>query len=132
LVDLAPTLLEALAAPAQPLAGAGRALLAPDAEHTDSAPFLATLQGSDVPRAGIVEGDYKYVVTERAGVWDGRLTRRGDDATDWTAAAPQVAARLRGRLEGLLARHPLPADAPAEPLAAEDRERLERLGYLDP
>jgi arylsulfatase A-like enzyme len=132
LVDLAPTLLHALAAQAPPLAGAGRALLTPDAERAQSAPFLATLQGSDVPRVGLVEGDFKYVVAQRAGVWDGRLTRRGDDGTDWTAAAPQVAARLRARLETLLALHPLPVEAPAEPLAAEDRERLERLGYLDP
>jgi arylsulfatase len=134
LVDLAPTLLEQLAAEPEAPAplGAGRALLAPAAERADSAPFLATLQGSDVPRAGVVEGDFKYVVAQRAGVWDGRLTRRGDDATDFTAAAPQLAARLRGRLEELLARHPLPAEAPAAPLASEDREQLERLGYLDP
>jgi arylsulfatase len=132
LVDVAPTLLEALAADAPPLPGPGRALLAPEAERADSVPLLATLQGSDVPRIGVVEGEFKYVVVERAGVWDGRLTRRGDDGTDLTAGAPQVAARLRAQLEELLARHPLPAEAPAAPLASEDRERLQRLGYLDP
>ena len=133
LVDLAPTLVGWLAADGPPLRGAGRALLAPDAERADSTPLLATLQGSDVPRVGVVDGDYKYVVTVRGGVGDGRLARRGDDGTDLTAAAPQLAASLRTRLEELLARHPQPAEAPAEaPLATEDRRRLQALGYLDP
>jgi arylsulfatase A-like enzyme len=109
----------------------GRALLAPGASETSSTVYLATLQGSQVRRVGVVEGDFKYVAALRnERQWDGRLTRRGDDSVDLTAPAPQVAARLRARLEALIRSHDELPGAELE-LDAGDRERMRALGYLD-
>lgn len=130
LVDLRPTL-EALALGAAPRGGAGRALLAEGAETRNSTPYLAALRGAKLPRFGIVDGDFKYLLTLRDGVWDGRLVRRGHEDVDLTAAAPQVAARLRRELEAVHDRYHRAPESRAEPDAAE-RARLEALGYAAP
>jgi arylsulfatase len=131
LVDLVPTLtgllLGAAPEPGQP----GRALLAPGAEEAASTVYLASMQGSSVPRIGVVEGDFKYLVALRQGVWDGQLLRRGRDDVDLTAPAPHIASAMRDRLESLRERYR--GDTPEsrrDPSEAE-RERLRALGYLD-
>lgn len=130
LLDVLPTLADAvLGAPRDPKA-AGRPLLAPGAEDASATLYLATLQGSRRPRVGVIEGEFKYAaVLRNERDWDGRLTRRGDDDVDLTAPAPQVAARLRARLEELLQRHRTRPGTKLD-LEAEDRERLRALGYL--
>ena len=92
--------------------------------------YLATLQGSAAPHIGVIEADWKYRATLRdERDWDGRLSRLGNDAVDLTAPAPQVAARLRTRLEELLQAHPA-IEGERLPLDPGDRERLRALGYL--
>jgi arylsulfatase A-like enzyme len=132
LVDLRPTLLRlALDTPPDP-DHPGRDLLAEDAESKPSTPYLATLRGADRARYGLVEGEFKYVVEERGEVWDGRLTRRGGDGLDLSAAAPQLAARLRRKLEGKMQRYRrVTVESRREP-SEGDREKLEALGYLKP
>ena len=131
LLDIAPTL-ESQVLELPPVDGAsGRDLFAPEARRNSSTVYLSTLQGSRVRRIGVIEGAFKYRAELREdGSWDGRLTRRGDDANDLTAPAPQVAGRLRVRLEELLKKH---AVVPTEPAAieAEDRKHLRALGYLE-
>ena len=83
------------------------ALLGPGAEQQASTPYFATLRGSKVPRLGIVHGEFKYLVTRREGVWDGRLLRRDREEVDLSAPAPHVAAKMRERLEGLMQPSPL-------------------------
>jgi len=131
LVDLHPTLtallLQTPPAPEQP----GRPLLEPGAEQQASTPYLAVLRGSKVPRFGVVHGEFKYLVTLRDGVWDGRLLRRDREEVDLSAPAPHVAAEMRERLEGLMRRYRrVSEESLAE--APADREKLEALGYAEP
>ena len=131
LVDLYPTLtallLQTPPGPEQP----GRALLEPGAEQQASTPYLAALRASKVPRFGIVHGEFKYLVTLREGVWDGRLLSRDREDVDLTAPAPHVAAEMRERLEQLMRRYQrVKEESLAE--APMDREKLEALGYVEP
>jgi arylsulfatase len=131
LVDLHPTLtallLDTPPDPEQP----GRALLEPGAEQQASTPYLATLRASKVARYGIVHGEFKYLVTLREGVWDGRLLRRDREEIDLTAPAPHVAAEMREHMESLMRRYRRVSE---ESLAETplDREKLEALGYAEP
>ncbi len=131
LVDLHPTLtallLKTPPAPEQP----GRPLLEPGAEQQASTPYLATLRGSKVARLGIVHGDFKYLVTLRDGVWDGRLLSRDREEVDLTAPAPHVAAEMREQLERLMARYRRVSEE-SRAQAPTDREKLEALGYAEP
>ncbi len=132
LVDLAPTL-SALLLEAPPRgAFTGRDLLAPGAEAGGGPAYLAALRGADVPRFGLVEGDWKYVVEEHEGVWQGRLSRREREDVDLTAPAPQIASRMRQRLEGLMQRYRRLDVESRRDLSRDDRRKLEALGYLAP
>ena len=84
-----------------------------------------------MPRFGIVHGEFKYLVTQREGVWDGRLLRRDHEEVDLSAPAPHVAAEMRKRLEHLMRRYQrVNEESLAE--APMDREKLEALGYAEP
>jgi arylsulfatase len=147
LVDVLPTLLalvgaggatgapsgggEGGAGAAAAAAPPGRDLLAPGASQAASVPYLATLGGSTVVRHGVVEGDYKLVLSERDGVWDARLVRRGREQVDLAPAAPQIAAQLRERLAELRARHATGREELRQEFSPEERERLRSLGYLE-
>jgi arylsulfatase len=131
LSDVLPTLVAAVGeAPIDP-APPGRDLLAPGAEKSASRPYLATLGGSSRPRFGLVEGDYKLVISERNGVWDGRLTRRGRGGIDLSAAAPQIAGRMRKRLKRIQSRMERGRAETRQELSQEEREHLRALGYVD-
>ena len=130
LVDLFPTLLQRLAGvPPDPQAP-GRDLLAEGAESRPSRPYLANLAGGEVPRYGLVEGEFKFVTTLRDGVWDGSLYRRGREDADLAAGAPQVAREMRRKLDALRAGIERRVELP-QSLSAEDRERLRELGYVE-
>jgi len=131
LTDVLPTLVAAVGeAPIEP-APAGRDLLAPGAESAASRPFLATLGGSRVPRFGLVEGEYTFVISERDGVWDGRLTRRGHGELDLAAAAPQIAGPMRRRLNHIRSRMQRGRAELRQDLSSQERENLRALGYVE-
>ena len=109
----------------------GRDLLAPDAANAASRPYMATLGGSLRMRFGLVDGDYKFVISEREGVWDGRLTRRGRDEVDLAAAAPQIASRMRQRLKHIRARMARGRAEVRQELSEQERESLRALGYVE-
>jgi choline-sulfatase len=133
LVDLRPTLTRLLLGTPPDPQRPGRDLLAPDAEARPSTPYLAALRGAKRPRYGIARDRFKYVVVLREdGVWDGRLTRRDRDDVDLTPAAPQLAAELRERLQGLMERYRRVEVESRRDLSAADREKLRALGYLEP
>jgi arylsulfatase len=132
LVDLHPTLSRLLLGADVPADAPGRDLLAPGAEAEQTTAYLAALGGSKVPRFGLVEGEFKYVVAYRDGVWDGRLVRREGDPVDLTAAAPQVASRFRQRLEQLFEAYRVHQTGPRRDPGDAEREWLEALGYLEP
>ena len=131
LVDLFPTLLEVLAGEPPDPALPGRALLGEGAEEAASRAYLATLGGADAARFGLVEGDYKYVVSLRDGVWNGELFRRGREDVNLAGPAPHIASAMRGRLDGIRAALPRGPEAPRRALSPADRARLHSLGYVE-
>jgi arylsulfatase A-like enzyme len=109
----------------------GRDLLAANAEQAQSRPYFASLGGSYLQRRGLIDGDYRLVVTQRDGIGNARLTHR-INGTDLTAAAPQIAKRMRRRLNRISAR--LAAQGREETrqvLSDDERKGLEALGYVD-
>jgi arylsulfatase A-like enzyme len=131
LADVLPTLMAALGATPLDPPPPGRDLLAPDAARGASRAFMATLGGARTPRYGLVDGDYKFVISERDGIWDGRLSRRGRDEVDLAAAAPQIAARMRKRLMRIRARMGSGRSEVVQELSEQDRESLRALGYVE-
>jgi arylsulfatase A-like enzyme len=108
---------------------AGRNLLEPNAEHARSLPYFASLGGSRQQRRGLIDGEYLFVVSQRNGIGDARLTRRGSD-TDLTAAAPQIAKRMRMRLNRIRARLAHGLEESRQVLSDEEQQGLEALGYI--
>ncbi|MEE2679936.1 MAG: sulfatase [Myxococcota bacterium] len=130
LVDLMPSLLSLAGEGAAFPGGPGRDLFASGAEAAGSTPYFATLAADDDERVGILSQGFKFVAVERNGTYTGRLYAVGEEETDLSAAAPQVAAALRAQLgalrEGLVR---VPETRPV--LDEEGRERLRQLGYLE-
>lgn len=135
LVDLRPTLAALAGLPAQPVAdppAAGRDLLAVGAEQAASTPYLAALGGAEEPIFGLVDGDYKYLLSQHGDDTRGRLVLRSDESLELTAAAPQIAARLRDELEQAHRRfHRVERESRTE-LTPAEQQRLEALGYAAP
>ena len=131
LVDLYPTLLALLEA--VPVAGErlGRDLFAEGAAERASRPYLVTLRAAETTQYGLVDDGYKFIVSEREGVFDGRLHELGRESVDLSAAAPQVAARLRQKLWKLRERVAPGVSETRQELSEEDRESLRALGYLE-
>jgi len=133
LIDVLPTLLGVLGVNALDPPLPGRDLLAPGASQQASSPYMATLGSSHQVRYGLVEDGFKFVVTEQNGIRRGRLSRRGRDEVDITAAAPQIAGPMRKRLTRIRKR--ILDEQPPElrqDLSTQDREHLRALGYVDP
>jgi arylsulfatase len=131
LVDVWPTLAERLLAGGTPAGTSGRSLLAEGAEDRDSEPYLATLSGSLTPRVGLVDPEFKYVASRRGDLWAGHLTKRGRDAPDLSAPAPQLAAEMRARLDALVDRYRVTETESRNETGEAELRQLEALGYVD-
>ena len=130
LVDLYPTLLALLEGVPVARERLGRDLFSEGAAQRASRPYLATLEAADAKQYGLVDEGYKFIVSERDGVFDGRLHELGRETVDLSAAAPQIAARLRQRLWKLRERVAPGVSETRQELSEEDRENLRALGYL--
>ena len=131
MVDLFPSLLGLLAEPASEADYLGRDLLADGAEEGDSTAYIANLAGGKTLRYGLIEPEFKFVTSEREGVWDGWLVRRGREGVDLTAAAPQVAARMRRDLLRFRKLVDRGRSETRQELSEAEREQLRALGYVD-
>jgi len=132
LTDVLPTMLAALDLEPTTPGPDGRDLLAPGAEKESSRPYFAALDSARHRRYGLVEGEFKLVVTEQDGIGRAQLSRRGRDAVDMTAAAPQVVASMRrhlNRIRDQLRRNARPEVL--QDLSTQDRENLRALGYVE-
>jgi arylsulfatase len=130
LVDVFPTLLGLLGVTPDGAARPGRDLFAPGGAAGASVAYMATLGAAEVPSYAIVDEGFKLILAEREGVYDGRLHRLGEEDAELGAAAPQVAARLRQRLEAF--RQGLARAPETRPVLTEaEREQLRGLGYLE-
>jgi predicted Zn-dependent protease len=137
LVDLAPTILDLLRLPAPPrvegrslaplLAGAGADAAAPPA-------YFETLAGQEAkgwaPLRGLVDGDRKFIELPEPELYD--LARDPAERRNLAGAERREAQRLAAALRELLAAAPAAAAAPPRQVTAEDRQRLQALGYLVP
>ncbi len=108
----------------------GRNLLSANAEQAQSLPYFASLGGSRVQRHGLIDGEYRLVISRRNGIGDARLTHRSNDV-DLTAAAPQIAKSMRNRLNRIRARLTRGLEESKQVLSDEERKSLEALGYVD-
>ncbi len=131
LVDLYPTLLALLEDVPVAQERLGRDLFAKGATERASRPYMATLRAAETTQFGLVDDGYKFIVSERNGVFDGRLHELGRESVDLAAAAPQIAARLRRRLRELRKRVDSGVSETHQELSEEDRESLRALGYLE-
>lgn len=131
LIDVLPTLIAVLHVSSPGPKSDGRNLLATDAARQNSRPYLAALGSAGHVRYGIVEGEFKLVITEKSGIGRGILARRGRDEVDIAAAAPQIVGPMRKRLMRMrdrvlrTRRKELQQD-----LSSQDREHLRALGYV--
>jgi arylsulfatase A-like enzyme len=124
-VDVVPTVLALLGVP--PMPGArGRDLRA--ARATATVPYLTTLAVAGVPRFGLVQDGYKYVVDAEPGGARERLFALPREDHDVGAQDAARLAALRGALAALRAGL-APAGIARQELGAEDRARLRALGY---
>ena len=131
LVDLYPTLLGLFFGTTPDPRAPGRHLLAPDAAESASTPYLAALGASKIPRFGVVDDAFKYVVTLHDGSWRGRLLQRENEEVDLTAPAPHVATALRRKLEAILERYPASEEDTSRDPSDIERARLQTLGYIE-
>lgn len=130
LVDLRPTLLALLAGAGADPARPGRDLLEVGAGQERGRAYVANLGVGGTHRYALLEDGFKFVATEREGVFDGRLERLGHADVDLAAGAPQVASRMRGRLAKLRARAAAGVPETRQQLGEDDRAQLRALGYL--
>jgi arylsulfatase A-like enzyme len=107
----------------------GRDLLAPNADRTPSRAYFASLGASRQLRYGLIDGEYRLVISERDGIGDALLTRRANDV-DLTAAAPQITKTMRRRLNRIRARMARGRKETRQDLTDEERAGLEALGYI--
>jgi len=131
LVDLTPTLTRLLLQSTSPPGGPGRNLLAADASSHDSVPYLATLGASPEPRIGLVEDGYKLILTWRGDLWSAQLYRSGHEEVDLSAPAPQVARRLRARIDGLRQSYDRDIEEQRQEFSEAEEAALRALGYLE-
>jgi choline-sulfatase len=131
LVDLYPTLLALLEGVPVAQERLGRDLFAEGAAERASRAYMATLRAAESTQYGLVDDGYKFIVSERDGVFDGRLHELGRESVDLSAAAPQIAARLRQSLWELRKRVDPGVSETRQELSEEDRESLRALGYLE-
>jgi len=133
LIDVVPTVLDALGLEADGPGLQGRSLV------TQAKSDLDSLIESFYPRenfgwselVGIVSGPWKYIQAPRPELYD--LASDPGETKDLIASAPEKAAELRARLEQELLRlSPAPGASSGQAVArADDRERLRSLGYVN-
>jgi arylsulfatase A-like enzyme/Tfp pilus assembly protein PilF len=137
LVDVAPTILEALGLGAEAAGMEGQSLLP---RIKDKSPAdLDCLVESFYPRenfgwselVGIVSGPWKYILAPRPELYD--LKSDPGEKTDLTGSSPAKADELRKKLEEELLRLSAPSGAAGNQAAVRsgDQERLRSLGYVN-
>ncbi len=129
LLDVVPTVASLFGVVA-PQGQRGRDLLAPGAEGEGSRVYLANLREALRPRFGLVEGDYKYLVTLRNAERSERLTRLGRESEDLASSRPGLRDTMARRLAELRSEVRAGASERRQPLSRAERERLSALGYL--
>jgi tetratricopeptide (TPR) repeat protein len=135
LVDIVPTVLDLLGlkVPGWVQGVSLRAALeggpAPDGQRAIYGESLYAGTFGCSPLHSIIEGPWKYILAPRAELYD--LSQDPDERTNLAGKQPQVAQRLRGRLEAMLKKRETAA-LPRAPSTVDPEaiKRLESLGYV--
>ena len=136
LIDVAPTILEAIGLKAEAASMEGRSLISRMTGKTRA--DLDALVETFYPRenfgwselVGIVSGPWKLIQAPRPELYD--LARDPAEKNDLAASSPAQAASLRAKLEQeLLGLSAKPAAGGPAAARVDDRERLRSLGYVN-
>jgi arylsulfatase A-like enzyme len=129
LVDLYGTFLRQLTGEADLPTHRGRDLLAEGAAESASTPYLDTRGASRERRYGIVDGEYKWVVSERGDVSIGTLFWVGQPGKAIESEDPEVRRALSEQLDALMRGFDRDVPETRQQLTDADREMLNALGY---
>jgi arylsulfatase A-like enzyme len=131
LVDLYGTILQQLTGESDAPAHRGRDLLAEGAAERASVPYLDTRGAPKERRYGIVDGKYKWIVSERGDVSNGTLFRVGQRGSAVKSENREIRRAMNERLDLLM--RSLGRDVPEirQEITDADREALRALGYAD-
>jgi len=131
LVDLYGTLLQQLTGEPAATAHRGRDLLAASAASRASVPYLDTRGAKKERRYGIVDGEYKWIVSERGNVSTGTLFRVGQRGLAVKFENPEIQQEMSEQLDRL--KRSLGREVPEtrQELTDADRETLRALGYAE-
>ena len=135
LIDVMPTVLELLevAAPPAPPPGASLVALmeggAPQDRPTYFESWSPLLNYGWAPLQGVADNEHKYIRVPRPELYD--LVSDASESVNLFAKDPQSAAALAEQLDTLLELNEdrVRAEAAKRELSAEERERLDKLGY---
>ncbi len=131
LVDLYGTLLHQLTGEVDVTAHRGRDLLAEGAADGASVPYLDTRGARKERRYGIVDGEYKWIVSERGDVSTGTLFRIGQRGLAVISENPEIQRELSERLDRLKLDLGREVPETRQEITDADREALRALGYAD-
>jgi len=129
LVDLYGTILRQLTGESDVSDRLGRDLLDDGAAAGASMPYLDTRGASMERRYGIVDGEFKWIVTERGDVSTGRLYRIGRDGVAVEIRRPKRERAMSERLEILRRRVDRGVTETRQHFTDADRAMLRALGY---
>ena len=129
LVDLYGTILHQLTGESEPPGARGRDLLAEGAADGASVAYLDTRGASTLRRYGIVDGEYKWIVSERGNVPTGKLYRVGQGDVEIESEHPELEQAMSERLDALLRSFDRDTPEIRQEISDADRDRLRALGY---
>jgi len=129
LVDIYGTLLRQLTGASDVPAHRGRDLLAEGAADAASVPFLDTRGASTGRRYGIVDGEYKWMISEHGDVSRGTLFWVGERNSAVETENPDIQQAMSERLEGVLRSLDRGVPETRQEISDADRELLRSLGY---
>ncbi len=129
LVDLYGTILHQLTGESDLPNHRGRTRLAEGAADGASVPYLDTRGAAKGRRYGIVDGEYKWIVSERGDVSTGTLFRIGQGGSAVQSENPEIQRAMSERLDLLMRSFDHDAPEIRQKLTDADREMLRALGY---
>jgi arylsulfatase A-like enzyme len=132
LLDVGPTIAGLLGVELpSAMAAVGRNLLSTGADVVDAAVYLASLGESDLPRFGLVAGDYKLIIVGESRSSQRRLFHLGDETRDLADERPAVLESMSKRMQEIRSKLVISHRPQAQDLSAVERRMLEALGYTE-
>jgi arylsulfatase A-like enzyme len=129
LVDLYPTLLGLTTGDAA--AAEGRDLMLPRGQRRPSEAYLTTLDSGVDKRIGIVDGEFKLVLTRVGSGWKPALYHHPPNGAERPVHEPEIQDRLRAKLDRFRSELAYGEPELRQRLSVDEEHQLRALGYLD-